>query len=252
MINGAILQEDAGFAHHDASVWAYLQGASRRGVAIHSGVEVHGILVDRERVTGVATTAGPIATPVVVNAAGGAAPEINRLAHVDVPLTSNRLEMLVTEPLRPFLPTPVAALELLGYAHQTSRGEFVGGTELSTADATISVNSTYALLRDMAQKFVRLLPALAGARLMRHWAGTISQTADLAPVIGPVPQLEGFYVSCGWVYGFMGAPAAGMLLADTIVSGTVPPALAPFEVSRLREGRLIVEGSLVVPTGDGA
>lgn len=251
VVRGAILQEDAGWAHHDASVWAYLRGAARRGVEIHAGVEVTDVLTRGGSVVGVVTTGGAISAPVVVNAAGGAAPQINALAGVDIPLTTNRLEMLVTEPLRPFLPTAVAALELLAYAHQTSRGEFVGGTELLEPDVTSSLASTYALLRDMAQKFVRLLPVLAGARVLRQWAGTVSQGADLAPVVGPVPDLDGFYVTCGWVYGFMGAPAAGVLLAEAIVNGNIPPALAPFEAARLSGGRFIAEGSLVVPTGRG-
>jgi len=35
MVVGAILQTDAGFAHHDATVWAYANGAARLGAEIH-------------------------------------------------------------------------------------------------------------------------------------------------------------------------------------------------------------------------
>lgn len=245
-VRGGILQQDGGFAHHDAVVWAYLRSAARLGVKIYSDVEVTGIEIADGRVRGVATDRGRIAAPQVVNAAGGNAVKVNRMANVELALVEARLEMIVTEPLAPFLPVAVAVLDMLGYGHQTVRGEFVGGTELRTVDETTSLNATWALLRDMSTKWTALFPLLAGARLLRHWAGTVSMTKDLAPVIGPVAGTEGFIVSEGWVYGFMGAPAAGLLLAEQIVTGRTPALLAPFSSQRLVDGRLITETSLVV------
>ena len=72
----------------------------------------------------------------------------------------------------------------------------------------------------MATKFVRLFPRLAGVRMMRHWSGLVTQTADVAPILGRAPQVEGFYLDCGWVYGFVGAPAAAALMAELIATGT--------------------------------
>lgn len=61
-------------------------------------------------------------------------------------------------------------------------------------------------------------------------------------------ELEGFFLDCGWLYGFAGAPAGGTFLAEAILSGGMPAPAAPFSLQRLREGRLIREGSLVVDT----
>jgi sarcosine oxidase, subunit beta len=246
LVRGGILQPRGGFAHHDAVVWAYLQGAARRGVSVFSGVEVHRIIGAHGSVTGVHTSHGDISCPVLVNCAGGNAGAVNVMAGVAVPLHQNRLQMIVTEPLRPIVATGLAAPEILGYCHQTSRGEFVGGTELPGIDGTASVNGTYEQLRHMATSFVSLFPVLAGARLLRHWAGTVTQTADLAPVIDEAPNLRNFYVNCGWVYGFMGAPATAQLLARYIATGQKDSLIAPFDIARLHNGRLIVEGSLVV------
>lgn len=248
LIRGGVLQPDAGFAHHDIVVWAYLAAAARLGVEVFTDVPVEEVRTHKGHVCGVRAGGRAIDTAVVVNAAGGAAAELNAYAGVDIDLRASRLEMLATEPLRPFLRYGLAVPELMGYAHQTARGEFVGGTELAEPDHSSSLNATYALLRDMATKWVRLFPSLAGARLLRHWAGTVSQAADLAPVIGPVDELEGYLVTCGWVYGFMGAPGAADLLADSIVTGRTSAVLEQFAPSRLREGRLINETSLVVPT----
>lgn len=248
LIRGAVLQRDAGFAHHDSVVAAYLENAARLGVQFVVGETVTEILRRGDTVIGIKTAGGARVTAThVVNATGGNAPEVNALAGiVESPLVPARLEMLVTQPVKPFLTPGVAALELLGYCHQTGRGEFVGGTELPRVDETTSLNGTWTVLQDMAVKFVRLFPLLSGVRLLRHWAGTVSQTPDLAPVLGPVPERPGYVVSVGWVYGFMGAPAAAQLLAHYIVTGDVDPRMAPFGIERTRTGRWIREGSLVV------
>lgn len=250
LVRGAVLQEDAGFAHHDSVVAGYLKNAARLGIQIVSGVEVTALVRDGERVVGIRTATGDrIDARIVVNAAGGQALEINALAGLEMPLVAARLEMIVTQPVRPFLTPGVAALELLGYCHQTGRGEFVGGTELARVDESVSLNGTWEVLRDMATKFVRLFPQLAGVRLLRHWAGTVSQTPDLAPVMGPVREIPGYIVSIGWVYGFMGAPAAGELIAEYVISGSVDPRMAVMGVERTRTGSWINEGSLVVDMG---
>jgi sarcosine oxidase subunit beta len=247
---GGLLQPDGGFAHHDAVLWGYARAAARNGVEIHPYTTVTGISSTGGRVRGVLTDRGEISTAVVVDAAGAFARDVAALAGVDLPTQRYRLEIMVTDSLQPFLRPAVASLELMGYCHQTSRGEFVGGTEYRAANPADDLNVTVEALRDMATKFVRLIPRLAGARVVRHWAGLVDQPTDLSPVVGPVPELEGFYLDCGWMYGFMGAPGAAYLLARTIAEDAVDPIIEPFGVDRLRTGRLIQEGALVVPLAE--
>lgn len=249
---GGVYQKDAGFAHHDAVVWAYASAAARRGVEVHPFTEVTGVETRGGAVAGVRTSRGRVSTPLVVDAAGGAAGDVARLAGVDVPLSCFVLEAMVTEPLRPFLRPALSSPAFLAYCHQTTRGELVGGSEPRHAREGQSLRASLAGARDMAAKFVRLFPALAGARMMRHWAGVVTQTQDAAPVLGPVPELDGLVLDCGWVYGFMGAPAAGALLGELIATGRTPALLAPFGLDRLRGGALIHEPSLVVSTGEDA
>lgn len=246
MAIGAVYQERGGFAHHDAVVWGYARAAARLGVEIHAFTEVTGIEVEGGVARGVVTDRGRIAAGVVVNAAGGHGRAVARMAGVDLPAETYRLEMIVTESLAPFLRPGIGSPAIMGYCHQTSRGEFVGGTEPEHALPSASLTSTLAGVRDMAQKFVRLFPCLAGARLVRHWAGIVDQTADVAPILGATPEVDNFILDCGWVYGFMGAPAAGALLAELVAGGHVPPLLAPFSIERLRTGALIEERSLVI------
>jgi len=246
MIAGAVLQTDAGFAHHDATLWAYAQAAARLGVEIHPYTTVTAIGATGGAVRSVTTDRGKISTSVVVDAAGGQARAVAGLAGVDVPVEVFRLEAMVTEPLAPFLRPAVSSPAIMGYCHQTTRGEFVGGTEPDVPVPCESIRSSLDGARDMATKFVRLFPRLAGVRMMRHWSGIVTQTADVAPILGRAPGIDGLYLDCGWVYGFVGAPAAAALMAELIATGRTPPVLAPFGIERFATGELIRETSLVV------
>ena len=246
IVRAGIHQPDAGFAHHDASVWAYVRGAARAGVEVHPQTCVTGIRLERDRVTGVRTSRGDIATPLVVDAAGGRAREVAAMARVLLPTKTERLEALVTESVRPFLRPGVALLDVLGYCHQTTRGEFVGGTEVRGDVPPDSMRTSLTGLRDAAAKFTRAFPVLRGVRVIRQWAGLVDATPDYAPILGPVPGTVGLWLDCGWTYGFMGAPAAGELLAEAITTGRLPSLIAPFGLDRFAAGRLIAEGSLVV------
>jgi len=247
---GAMYQPGGGFAHHDAVVWGYAQAAARDGVRIFPCTEVTGVSSAAGAVSGVRTTRGDVATPVVVDAAGGAAAALAGLAGVDVPLKRFVLEAMVTEPLRPFLRPALSSPSLLAYCHQTTRGELVGGTEPAPVREDGSLQASLAGAHDMAAKFVRLMPRLAGVRMVRHWAGLVTQTEDAAPVLGRVPELEGFVLDCGWVYGFMGAPATGAALGELVATGRTPQVIAPFGLERLRRGELIRESSLVVSSSE--
>jgi heterotetrameric sarcosine oxidase beta subunit len=247
MAMGGILQKDGGFARHDAVVWAFAQAAARLKVDIFPYTGVTAIETEKGTVKSITTSRGRVSTPVVVNAAGGHARDVATMAGVTLPSKTYRLEMIVTEPLKPFLKPMVASLNTLSYMHQTTRGEFVGGAEIENLAPAATLKSSLTATQDMARKFVGLFPGLGGARLMRQWGGIVDMAPDIAPLLGPVKEIDGFILDCGWVYGFLGAPAGGSLLADYILSGEMPPEIAPFHVERFERGCPIIDNSLVVP-----
>jgi sarcosine oxidase subunit beta len=251
MAAGGILQPGGGFARHDAVVWAYERAARRLDVDIFPFTEVKGIAVRNDAIEAVQTTRGDIATCTVVNAAGGHARKVAAMAGIELPTKVYRLEMLVTEPLKPFLPLALSSPHTLSYMHQTTRGEFAGGAETAGLAPSTSLKSTAEASQDMARKFIHLFPGLGGVKMMRQWGGIVDMACDISPLLGPVPEIEGFVLDCGWVYGFMGSPAAGSFLADFILTGDIPPEIRPFNVNRFKDGKRILDPSLVVPTQQG-
>jgi len=251
MISGGVFQTNGGFARHDAVVWAYARASKRFKVDIFPYTGVTGIRVEHGAVKSVETSKGQLGTNLVVNAAGGHAGDIAGMVGLTLPSKTYRLEMIATEPLKPFLRPMLASLNTMSYMHQSTRGEFVGGAEIKNLKPAKSLKSTLVATQDMARKFIKLFPGLGSARLMRQWGGIVDMTPDIAPVLGPVKEIKGFILNCGWVYGFAGAPAAGELLAQYILTGKMPVKIQPFNIERFEKGELIVDRSLVVPSEAG-
>ena len=190
MAAGGILQLNAGFARHEAVVWAYARASRRFGVDIFPHTEVTDIVAKSGAVTGVRTTKGYIETRTVVNAAGAFAGQLAAMVGLKLPLEIYRLEMTVIEPLKPFLPVALSSPHIMGYMHQTTRGEFAGGAEVEGRLPFFGLKSTLAAVQVMARKFTLLFPRLADARLMRQWAGVVSKTLDRAPLLGEWMKLR--------------------------------------------------------------
>jgi sarcosine oxidase subunit beta len=55
----------------------------------------------------------------------------------------------------------------------------------------------------------------------RGWAGLYEMTPDHHAILGPVPQVRGFFLANGFSgHGVMHSPATGKILADLILNGT--------------------------------
>ena len=243
---GGIFQAEAGSARHDAVVWAYARAAQRLGVELFPATEVTEVVVKSGRIEGVKTTRGDIQTQTVVNAAGAFCAQLAAMVKVELPVNIYRLEMMVTEPLKPFLPVALSSPRLMSYMHQTARGEFAGGAEVEGRLPHFGLKSTGIAVQTMARKFTTLFPGLSGARLMRQWAGVVAKTLDRGPLLGKVEEVKGLVLNAAWGgMGFMGAPAGGKLVADLILSGEVPPEIQPFSLERYKTGKLVIEPTLV-------
>ena len=90
-------------------VASYAHHARRRGVRFRTGATVTGIRLDRGRVAGVETDAGPIACETVINAAGAHGYHVGRLAGLELPVIPVRHHYVITTPtdwIRPAPTTP--------------------------------------------------------------------------------------------------------------------------------------------------
>ncbi|HHN94432.1 MAG TPA: FAD-binding oxidoreductase [Anaerolineae bacterium] len=237
-----------GLADPNGVVQGYVSGARRLGARLLNDVTVTDILTEGGRVRGVVTDQGEVAAPVVVNAAGPWAGEVGRMAGVDIPVEPVRRQIVVTGPL-PGIPDDfpfVIDFARSLYFHREGRGLLTG---MSNPDEPVgfdqSVDTDWELTH--LEAAMERLPVLEQATLASHWAGLYENSPDAHPILGRIPELEGFYCIGGFSgHGFQHGPACGLLLAEEILDGQAHTLdISPLHIDRFREGRLLVEYNVV-------
>ncbi len=239
-ILGALYHPPGGIIRHDAVNWGYARGADIRGVHIHQETEVTGIDVEAGRVTGVQTTRGRIAAPIVVNCTAGWATLISDMVGVKMPIITHPLQAAVTEPVKVFLNAVVVSGTLHVYVSQTDRGELVFGASTDPY-ASYSTRGSLEFTEELAGHILELMPSISKMRVLRQWAGLCDITPDFSPIMGITP-VEGFLADVGWgTYGFKAGPVSGEAMAELIATGRTPEIIASFDLARFAEGRLVGE-----------
>ena len=240
---GASYHPGAATARHDRVVWAYAQGAMRRGVHILQHTPVIGLLRDGERVVGVQTDSGPIAAGVVMSAVGGRVTTIAAMADVRLPIRTHPLQALVTNAYAPGFGGIVSDSELLCYVSQTARGQMLMGAEFDS-QPSYSMASSFEFLQSVASKVTHILPFLRDLRVLRQWTGICDISPDYSPIMGAT-GVDGLLVTTGWgTWGFKAIPAGGEAMAELIATGRTPSLIESFGLDRFaRDHAMADQGS---------
>jgi len=225
---------------------AFAGAARRLGVTFLPCTSVTGVAVRGGRVEGVETDKGFIATRVIVNAAGGYSAEIGRMAGVDLPVVPERHHILVTEPVEPMLEPMVMSFSLNIYCQQTPHGSFIMGRGDDGEPRDGRITSTWSFLEEMARTCVGLMPPLGKLSVLRQWAGLYENSPDRQPIYGPVDEVEGLYLACGFSgHGFMFAPATGLIVSGQILGEESRWDVEKLSLGRFARGELVHEPSVV-------
>jgi sarcosine oxidase, subunit beta len=225
---------------------AYANAAKRLGVTIYTHTEVNSIDVQYGKITGVQTDKGYIATNKVVNAAGGYSQLIGKMVGVDLPVYSERHQILVTEPIEPMQGPMVMSFSLNIYCQQTPHGSFIMGLGDPNEAKDLRITSSWDFLDHMSTTVTKLLPKLGNLRMVRQWAGLYNITPDRQPIYGPIKEVEGFYLAIGYSgHGFMLAPMTGLLMAETILGEKTTLPIHMLDKDRFERGELVLEPSVV-------
>ena len=228
---GASYHPGAATARHDRVVWAYAQGAMRRGVHILQHTPVTGLLWDGGRVVGVETPNGPISAGVVLSAVGGNVTTVAAMADLRLPIRTHPLQALVTNAYAQGFGPIVSDSELLCYVSQTARGQMLMGAEFDS-QPSYSMGSSYEFLQSVATKVTHLLPFMRDLRVLRQWTGICDISPDYSPIMG-FTGVDGLLITTGWgTWGFKAIPAGGEAMAELIATGVTPTLIAAFGLGR--------------------
>jgi sarcosine oxidase, subunit beta len=225
----------------------YASAARRMGARLKEGVEVTGIDVASGRVQGVRTSAGDIATRMVVNCAGAWAASIGRLAGLEIPVLPYRRHIAVTSTF-PALPrsTPMTVdFRTSLYFHPEGDGVLIGMSDRAEPPGFVT-DVSWEFLEKMFEQAALRAPALAGAGIKTAWAGLYESTPDHQAILGPVGELEGFWCAAGFSgHGFMQAPAAALLVTEVLLDHKSEIDISPFAFERFARGALVTERNVI-------
>ena len=225
----------------------YTAAARRHGARMKEGVEVLGVDVASGRVQGVRTSAGDVATRVVFNCAGAWSASIGRMAGLEIPVLPYRRHIAVTATFSQVPRTNPMTVDFQSslYFHPEGDGVLIGMSDRSDPPGYVT-DVNWDFLEKMFEQAARRAPALASAGIKTAWAGLYESTPDHQAILGPVPELDGFWCAAGFSgHGFMQAPAAAVLLAQLLLEHRSEIDISPFGFGRFARGSLVGERNVI-------
>jgi sarcosine oxidase subunit beta len=241
---GALYGPQDGELHHDFLTFGYRDAILKRGGKILEYVDAKKLLTNGSRIKGVETSATSIEADKVVVAGGAWSSQILQTVGVRVPITPERKEICVMEPMKHFIKPLLINTKLKSfYITQTARGEAIGGMDHPIAKESFEYGNTLEFLKEYSRAAMFTIPALRKARVLRVWSGFYEVTPDHSHILGRSTQWpENLYVCAGFSgHGLLMAPFAGEAMADLLLEDKTTPLMQPFRPSRFDEGKQINE-----------
>ena len=235
-----------GHANPFKTNFAYAEAAQKLGVKIYNFTEAREIKTEDNRIVSVSTDQGEVLTPIVINAAGGYSGEIGKMAGVEIPVYSQRHQILITEPIDPLFRPMLMSFSRNFYCQQTPHGSIIMGLGDPDERKGHDIGSSWQFAREMAQKMATVVPLLKEVSMVRQWSGLYNMSPDSQPILGEHPQVGGFYMAIGFSgHGFMLAPIVSRLIAELILKGRTSIPIDKLDIGRFERGELIIEPSVV-------
>ncbi|HJQ24132.1 MAG TPA: glycine oxidase ThiO [Blastocatellia bacterium] len=208
-----------------------LDSAIRRaGVEVIEGAEVHRLIVERDRATGVVCGHAPISAGAVIVAAGSWSSRLLDPVGLRVRVVPARGQMLA-----------VRGATTMRHVLHSSRvylvprrdGRIVVGATVEYVGFNKAV--TAGGIRGLLDAAIEMVPSLNDAEIIETWAGFRPDTEDHLPVIGPC-AVAGLFLATGhFRNGILLAPVTAELVARCVVEQTLADELRPFTINRFDE-----------------
>ncbi len=241
----AAYEPESGFAMPGDTASALINAARAQGASLLQDHAVSGIIASGDRVTGVKTSQGSFSAPVVVNAAGAWAGQLNKLAGLDLPYDTWRHDtMFVVRPAKivPSHPTvidfprelyfrPEGGLTLVGLEDGNPLGESPDG------DAD---HAKPGFVERAIERICERIPVMEQGSLHSAHGGYDGITPDQHPMLG-LAGLDGFYLDCGFSgTGFKIGPAVGLCMSELILDGAASTVdISSLSPLRFAQGKLV-------------
>jgi sarcosine oxidase, subunit beta len=244
-VEAAAYEPESGYAMPSDTANALINAARARGAQLVQDCKVSGVQAAGGKVTGVETNLGKFSAPIIVNAAGAWAGQINRMVGLDLPYdTWSHDTMFVVRPAEIRLPHPtVIDFRYEMYFRPEGHLTLIGledGNPLGESPDGDTDHAKRGFVERAIDRLCSRVPAMKDGALHSAHGGYDGITPDQHPMLGPAGP-DGFFLDCGFSgTGFKTSPAVGLCMTELILDG----AAKTVDISPLRPGRF-AEGELV-------
>ena len=242
-----MFEPDGGNVDPSGVTNAYAVGARQRGAEIHRFTPVTGTEAQPDGTWIVRTDKGDIRTPWVINVAGLWAREVAAMAGITLPLIPTEHQYFVTETIPQIaaldrrLPS-VADRDGEYYLRQEGQGLLVGAYERDMrfwAEKGTPQGFGHELFADDLERIepnmmraIDRVPVVGEAGVKRVINGPMIWSPDSSALVGPVPELQGYFCCCGIIPGFSQSGGLGKLTAEWIINGEPSLDLFAWDLAR--------------------
>ena len=184
----------------------------------------------------------------IVNCAGFWAREVTELVGATVPVTNMEHQYLITDTMPAIaemnfeLPM-VRDADSQFYLRQEGKGLLLGPWEKDCREAWNGQSAPWSFgqelfnedldrLQDSLTDIFERVPDLDSAGIKRIVNGAISFSPDGLPMIGPMPEIPGFFVACGFLGGIAQAGGIGLVMSQWILEGVTEYDVSFIDVAR--------------------
>jgi 4-methylaminobutanoate oxidase (formaldehyde-forming) len=245
-VKGAFYIPEDGRANPVDITMSLAKGARNRGARIFEGVRVAEIMAKNGTATGVRTSDGQTITAENVVICGGMwSRQLGQSHGINLPLQAAEHYYLITDAI-PNLPRDLPVLE--DPSTYTYYREEVGGLMLGLFEPGAAAWKLNGIPDDFQfgeiepdwdrvgpdlERAYSRVPDAMNVGVKKLFCGPESFTPDLAPLVGPTPELRNCWVACGMnSLGILNGAGTGMVLAHWIVDGHPPLDVTGINVNR--------------------
>ncbi|WP_079528122.1 NAD(P)/FAD-dependent oxidoreductase [Halobacillus hunanensis] len=152
----------------------------------------------------------PVTAEKVIIAGGPWTKEIGEMLGVHIPVKQVRGQIIVTEPLAPFL------THTIGGMRQAENGEVLIG--YSKEEVGYDRRTTLDVIQETASMAENYVPALARANVVRSFAGIRVIPEDGFPIVGTIPGVHNAFIAT-MHSGITLSPLIGTLMSELLMEG---------------------------------
>ena len=253
---GGAYEPEGGYIDVTKMVLSWLTAASAAGADVLAPVDVNGIVTSGGAVTGVSTSAGEIAAPLVIAATGAWARDLLDPLGVEVPVERRRLDMAVLE--------QHAGARALGTCITDGNSNLVIRPDMGRHIVAVAYPPEMPVVADplaaatdadhaahaerLTAAISERLPSLTVASTISTTSGAYDVSPDYHPVLGwasDIAPLDGLYLAVGLSgHGLKLSPALGEIVAARVLGIDQVGDAPPIDISALRPSRF-AEGDLM-------